>query len=100
MAAGPVPGARDARHELHGVGGDSAGGEGVERGGSGRCGEQGVAGGREGVSRRQEVGGQLEQRDDPALRGRPVIVAPVGSDTTVAIAASSPTCDAWVTQLP
>ena len=30
----------------------------------------------------------VEQQLDPALRGRPVIVAPVGSDTTVAIAAS------------
>ena len=30
----------------------------------------------------------VEQQLDPALRGKPVIVAPVGSDTTVAIAAS------------
>lgn len=30
----------------------------------------------------------VEQQLQPALRGRPVIVAPVGSDTTVAIAAS------------
>lgn len=30
----------------------------------------------------------VEQQLDPALRGRPIIVAPVGSDTTVAIAAS------------
>jgi DNA polymerase-4 len=30
----------------------------------------------------------VEQQVQPALRGRPVIVAPVGSDTTVAIAAS------------
>jgi len=30
----------------------------------------------------------VEQQLDPALSGRPVIVAPVGSDTTVAIAAS------------
>lgn len=30
----------------------------------------------------------VEQQRDPALRGKPVIVAPVGSDTTVAIAAS------------
>ncbi|WP_375398050.1 type VI secretion protein ImpB [uncultured Sphingomonas sp.] len=30
----------------------------------------------------------VEQQLDPALRGKPIIVAPVGSDTTVAIAAS------------
>ena len=30
----------------------------------------------------------VEQQLQPSLRGRPVIVAPVGSDTTVAIAAS------------
>ncbi|WP_394647090.1 type VI secretion protein ImpB [uncultured Sphingomonas sp.] len=30
----------------------------------------------------------VEQQVQPALRGRPIIVAPVGSDTTVAIAAS------------
>lgn len=30
----------------------------------------------------------VEQQIDPALRGRPILVAPVGSDTTVAIAAS------------
>src|SRR3982751_155743 len=30
----------------------------------------------------------VEQQLDPKLRGKPVIVAPVGSDTTVAIAAS------------
>jgi DNA polymerase-4 len=30
----------------------------------------------------------VEQQLDPSLRGKPVIVAPVGSDTTVAIAAS------------
>ncbi|HEX7850762.1 MAG TPA: type VI secretion protein ImpB [Sphingomonas sp.] len=30
----------------------------------------------------------VEQQLDPALRGKPLIVAPVGSDTTVAIAAS------------
>lgn len=30
----------------------------------------------------------VEQQLDPALRGRPIVVAPVGSDTTVAIAAS------------
>jgi len=30
----------------------------------------------------------VEQQLDPALRGKPVLVAPVNSDTTVAIAAS------------
>src|SRR3982751_480331 len=30
----------------------------------------------------------VEQQLQPSLRGRPVIVAPIGSDTTVAIAAS------------